>query len=109
MVGIDVFSQLDIRVGKIVAVEDHEKARKPMYKLTVDLGSEIGLRTIVAGIKSFYSKEELVGKKIICVVNLDPKAIAGIESHGMLLAAGETENVAVLVPDKDMPVGSKIM
>jgi len=108
MVSIDAFSDIDIRVGKIVDVQDHEKARKPMYKLTVDFGAEIGKRTIIAGIKSFYSKDELLNKKVICVVNLDPKMIAGVESQGMLLAAGEIEKVAVLVPDKDMDEGSKI-
>ena len=108
MVSIETFLALDIRIGRIVAVEDHEKARKPMYKLTVDLGSEIGIRTIVAGIKAHYPKEELMNKRIACIVNLDPKVIAGIESQGMLLAAGEEERIAVLVPDKDMPEGSKI-
>ncbi len=108
MVNIDTFLSLDIRVGRIVAVEDHEKARKPMYRLTVDLGQEVGMRTIVAGIKAHYSKEELVNKRIVCIVNLDPKMIAGIESQGMMLAAGEDDKVAILVPDKDMPEGSRI-
>ena len=107
MVGIDAFSSLDIRIGKITNVEDHEGARKPMYKLTVFLGDEIGTRTIVAGIKAKYTKEELINKKIACIVNLDPKVIAGIESQGMILAAGE-EEIAVLVPDRDMQEGSRV-
>lgn len=110
MVGIDSFLALDIRIGKIVAVGDHEKARKPMYVLTVDLGNELGQRQVVAGVKSFYSKEELVGKYIACIVNLDPKNIAGIDSQGMMLAAGEgaEDGISVLTPDKEMPLGSKI-
>ncbi len=108
MVSIETFLALDMRVGKIITVEDHEKARKPMYKLTVDLGPEIGTRTIIAGIKAYYSREELINKKIACVVNLDPKIIAGLESQGMLLAAGEEDGVSILVPDKDTPEGSKI-
>ncbi len=108
MVGIDTFSALDIRVGKIVAVDEHEKARKPMYKLTIDFGAEIGIRTIVGGVKSDYTKEELLGKKIACIVNLDPKTIAGIESQGMLLAAGDTGSIAILVPDKDIEQGAKV-
>ncbi len=56
MVSIDTFSSLDIRVGKVLSVEEHEKARKPMYKLSIDFGSEIGIRTIIAGVKSDYSK-----------------------------------------------------
>lgn len=102
------FAALDLRVGRIIAVEDHERSRKPMYKLTVDLGQEIGMREIVAGIKTHYSKEELMNKKIVCIVNLDPKVIAGTESWGMLLAAGEEDRIAILVPDKDILEGSKI-
>ncbi len=108
MVGIETFSALDVRIGRIIAVEDHEGARKPMYKLTVDLGQEIGTRTIVAGIRQHYQKGELMNKKIACIVNLDPKNIAGIESQGMLLAAGEEDAVALLVPDREMPEGSRI-
>jgi export-related chaperone CsaA len=108
MASIETFSALDIRIGRIVAVEDHEKARKPMYKLTVDLGRELGIRTIVAGIKAYYSREELMNKKIACVVNLDPKIIAGVESRGMLLAAGEEDEISILVPDKDVAEGSRI-
>lgn len=108
MVSIDSFFSLDIRVGRVVSVEDHEKARKPMYKLAVDLGPEVGIRKIVAGIKDHYQKEELINKKIVCIVNLDPKIIAGEESQGMMLAAGETDRVAILIPDKDMPEGSRI-
>ena len=108
MVSIDSFSSIDIRIGRIVSAEDHEKARKPMYKLMVDLGPEIGIRKIIAGIRNNYTKEELINKKIVCIVNLDPKVIAGEESQGMVLAAGEADRVAILVPDKDMPEGSKI-
>lgn len=109
MVGIDVFSTLDIRVGRIVEIQDHEQARKPMYKLTIDFGGEIGRRNIVAGIKASYTKEELQDKKIVCIVNLDPKTIAGAESHGMLLAAGENADaISILIPDRDIEIGSRI-
>lgn len=107
MVGIDTFSALDIRIGRIVAADDHEGARKPMYRLTVYLGEELGSRTIVAGIRGRYTKEDLVNKKIACIVNLEPKAIAGIESQGMILAAGD-EEIALLVPDRDVPEGSRV-
>ncbi len=108
MVDIETFSTLDIRIGRIVGIEEHEKARKPMYKLTVDFGAEIGLRTIVAGIRGDYEKETLKDKKVACIVNLEPKMIAGVESQGMLLAAGDTGNVAVLVPDKDIEPGARV-
>lgn len=108
MVSFDIFSQLDIRIGKVVNVEDHEKARKPMYLLTVDFGGEIGRRTIVAGIRAFYSKEELSGRKVVCVVNLDPKEIAGVQSQGMVLAAGEDDSVSLLSADRDMAEGTRV-
>ena len=104
MVSISDFSAIDIRVGRILEVDDMETARKPMYKLKVDLG-ELGTRTIVAGIKAFYAKEQLLGRKIIVVANLEQKSIAGVISDGMLLAAGDDQLIALLQPDKDMEVG----
>lgn len=108
MIKIEDFAKIDLRVGKILEAEEIEKARGPMYRLAVDLGSKIGVRVIVAGIKNRYAKETLIGKKIVCVVNLEPKMIAGIESHGMLLAAGEEEGTSLLVPDKEIKAGSRI-
>lgn len=108
MATIEDFSRIDLRVGKIVGVEEIEKARGPLYRLSVDLGGELGTRTIVAGIKNQYTKDLLMDKKIVCIVNLDPKTVAGVESQGMLLAAGEGEAIAILVPDKEIAEGSKV-
>ncbi|HVA83092.1 MAG TPA: hypothetical protein VNF06_02935 [Candidatus Aquilonibacter sp.] len=108
MVGIEVFKEIDLRVAKITSIEDHEGARKPMYKISLDLGPEIGARIVVAGIKSFYSKEELVGKSVICVANLEPKEIAGVQSHGMLLAAEDDTTVCLLTLDREVKPGSSI-
>jgi methionyl-tRNA synthetase len=101
------FEKLDLKVAEIQNAEDIEGADK-LYKLTISLGDEI--RTICAGIKQFYSKDELKGKKIIVVANLKPRMLKGIESKGMLLAAGSKEkNVCVLiVPDKDIEVGARV-
>ncbi|MDE1860824.1 MAG: tRNA-binding protein [Candidatus Micrarchaeota archaeon] len=108
MPSITDFANFDIRVGRIAAVDEHTAARKPMYKLTVEFGGEIGARTVIAGIMDRYSKEELAGKKAVFIVNLDPKNIAGVESQGMLLAAEDGATVSVLVPDRDVAIGSKI-
>jgi len=105
---IDDFQKLDLRIGRVVSVEDVEKARKPIYKLTIEFGDEIGTRIILAGIKNLYEKEALLNRQIVCIVNLDPKRIAGIESQGMILAAGEEDRISLLVPDKEMDNGSKI-
>lgn len=108
MVSLDEFLKLDLRVGKIINVEDHEGTRKPMYKIAVDLGSELGQRNLVAGIKGIYTKEELIGKLIICVANLDPKEIAGYTSNGMILAAEDNGIISILTVDKEVGLGSKV-
>lgn len=104
----DKFAALDIRVAKILEAEDVSGAKKPLYKLRVDLGEELGVRTIVAGIAAYYSKEELSNRKIVVIANLAPRSIAGIMSQGMLLAAESGDEVSLLQPDRDMKVGSKI-
>lgn len=108
MATLDDFSKIDIRIGRVENVEDVEKARKPIYKLTIDFGQEIGTRTILAGIKDFYTKEELKGKQIACIVNLEPKVIAGIESQGMILAGDGESGPAVLMPSKEAALGSRV-
>ena len=102
----DDFMKLDLRVAEIKACEDVPGADK-LYKLIIDLGEE---RTIVAGIKPYYTKEELIGKKIAVVVNLEPRKLRGIESHGMLLAASteDKSSVVLLTLDRDITNGSKI-
>ncbi len=100
----DEFSKLDLKIGKIVKVEDVENAEK-LYKISVDLGKE--KRTLVAGIKNFYSKEELLGKKIVVLCNLKPKKIFGILSQGMLLAC-ETKSGEVSLLTCDAEIGRDV-
>ncbi len=105
------FRKLDLRVGKVVSVEDHPDAEK-LFKLAVDIG-EAEPRTICAGLKAYYSKEEMLGRKAIVVSNLAPRPLRGIDSCGMLLAADDEElggsNVRLLKPsDPDIPVGTKM-
>ncbi len=101
------WEKLDLRVGKILEAEDIEGADK-LYKLTVDIGSE--KRTVCAGIKKYYTKKELKGKKIVLFTNLAPRKMKGIESQGMILAAvNEDESKVILIsPEKDIEVGSRI-
>jgi methionyl-tRNA synthetase len=107
IVGFSDWEKIDLRVGEIIEVEDIENADK-LYKLSVDIGKEI--RTDCAGIKKFYSKEDLKGKKIILFTNLAPRKLKGIESQGMVLAAvSDDENQVVLLsPESHIEVGSKI-
>ena len=102
------FQKLDLKVAEIKQAEEIEGADK-LYKLTIDTGEQTQ-RTIVAGIKQHYTKEELQNKKIIIIANLEPRTLRGIESQGMLLAAGskETNQCVLLTPDKDIENGTKI-
>jgi len=102
----DDFLKIDLRVAEIKTCEDIEGADK-LYKLTIDMGEE---RLIVAGIKQYYSKEELVGKRIAVVANLEPRKLRGIMSHGMLLAASNDDrsSIVLLTLDKTITNGSKI-
>jgi len=95
------FSAIDLRVGKVIEVAPHPNADK-LLVLKVDLG-KLGVRQILAGIKLYYQPEQLVGKSIVVVTNLQPRMMRGLESQGMLLAASEGEpptDVIVLTTDK---------
>ncbi len=102
----DDFKKMDLRVAQIKECEDVPGADR-LYKLIVDAGE---VRQIVAGIKPYYTKEELVGKKIILVANLEPRTLRGITSHGMLLAASTEDKSAVVLisPDKEIPNGAVV-
>jgi len=103
------FAKLDIRVGKILEVEDHPNADK-LYVLTVDLG-ENKPRTLVAGLKEFCDKKQLIGKRAIFIANLEKAKIRGIESDGMILAAvnHDKTQVCILSPDmEEIEIGSKV-
>ncbi len=105
LVSYDDFKKLDIRVALIESVEKVPKADK-LYKLSITLGDE--KRTLVAGLAEQYKAEELKGKKIVILANLEPRKLRGILSEGMLLAAVDGDVVSVLTPDKNIPPGAKI-
>jgi methionyl-tRNA synthetase len=102
----DHFKAMDLKVAQIKSCEDIEGADK-IYKITIDMGEE---RVVVAGIKQFYTKEELIGKKVVVVANLEPKTLRGVTSHGMLLAASteDKSSLTLVTIDKDIPNGSKV-
>ncbi len=108
MASIEDFQKLDIRIGRVVDVQDLEGARKPIYRVKVDFGN-MGNKWSAAGIKEHYSKEELKGRKVVAVINLEPKKIAGFNSECLILAAlDKNGKVILLQPDKDLEIGSKI-
>lgn len=106
MINYDDFAKLELRVATVTAAERVDGSEK-LLKLQLDLG-ELGPRQIVAGIGKVYQPEQLVNTQIIIVANLEPRSLMGVESHGMLLAAGGQEGAALLRPDRPMPAGSKI-
>lgn len=104
------FQKLDIRVGKVVSVEDFPEARKPLYKITADFGSEIGVKKSAVGAKHLYTKEELQGKLILGLVNMPPKQIGPFTSEFLTLGVSDEEGRCILVaPDKKVPLGSKLL
>ena len=103
---ITEFQKIDLRVAEIVQAEKVEGADR-LLKLQVDLGGE--KRQVVAGIAQHYTPEELIGKKVVLVANLKPATIRGVESHGMLLAASDTQALSILTLDRPtLPTGSKV-
>jgi len=105
MVNFNEFQKIDLRIAKIIEAEKVEGADK-LLKLKVDLGEE--KRQLVAGIANFYQPEDLIGKEIVVVTNLEPKTLMGIESQGMLLAADVKGQPVLLKPDKEVSPGTKI-
>ena len=104
-VNFEDWQNLDFRVAEILEVNDHPNADK-LYIIIVKIDKE--KRTIVAGIKDSYSKEDLIGKKIIVFTNIKPTTIRGIKSNGMLLATSNKDEIVLLIPDKEIDSGSKI-
>jgi methionine--tRNA ligase beta chain len=99
------FQKLDLRIGKVVAAERVQRARK-LLLLKVDLGGEV--RTLVAGLAEHYSPEQLVGKEVVVVANLEPKVVMGLKSEGMLLAAVVGNKPVLIVPENEVPPGTKV-
>lgn len=105
MISIDDFKNIELKIATITQVEDHPNADR-LYVLQIDLGDE--QRQIVGGIKGAYSAEDLVGKNIVIVANLQPATIRGVTSHGMLLAGRTGEGVVVLSPAESIPAGTRL-
>ncbi|MEW4528005.1 tRNA-binding protein [Maioricimonas sp. JC845] len=105
----DEFEQVELRVGTIVDVADFPEARKPAWKITADFGEEIGRRVSSAQITDLYSKEDLLGRQIIGVVNFPPKQIGPVRSEFLVTGFYRPDGAVVLaVPDKDVPNGVRL-
>ncbi|MBN1587633.1 MAG: methionine--tRNA ligase subunit beta [Candidatus Omnitrophica bacterium] len=100
------FAKIDLRIAQVLEASFHPDADK-LLVLKVDLGEEAP-RQLVAGIRSDYGPEALVGRQVVVVANLQPATIRGVESRGMILAVRDTEGIALLAPDRPKALGSRV-
>jgi len=108
MITWDDFEKIDMRVGTVQAVNDFPKARNPAYQLIIDFG-ELGIRKSSAQITRFYSKEQLVGRQVIAIVNFPPKQIADFMSECLVLGVmGDNKEITLLQPERPVPDGFRI-
>jgi len=105
MISIDDFRKVELKVATVRSAEPHPNADK-LLVLQIDLGAE--QRQICAGIRNHYTPDELVGKQIVVVANLETAKLRGLESQGMLLAASDEDRVIVLTPEKNVQAGAKV-
>jgi methionine--tRNA ligase beta chain len=105
MINIEEFKKLELRVARIKEAADHPNADK-LYVLTLDLGDRT--KQVVAGIKKCYAVQDLIGRLVVVVDNLEPAMLRGVESQGMILAASDENSIAVLSPDKEVKLGSAV-
>lgn len=105
----DYFKKVDIRVGKIIQVEDFPKTRKPAYKLWIDFGI-LGVKKSSAQITKLYSKDDLMGRLIIAVINFPPRQIADFKSEVLVLGVVlDNDEVVLVQPGRDVPPGKRIL
>lgn len=109
MATFDDFQKLDIRVGRIIEVEDFPEAKKSSYKLTLDLGNEIGIKKSSVQIVKNYRKDDLKNRLVLCVVNFPPRQIGPFLSEVLTLGVPDQENQCVLIePEREVPLGGKL-
>lgn len=109
MATFEDFQKLDIRVGKIISIEDFPEAKKPHYKLKIDLGAEIGIKKSCAQLCKNYRKETLIGKLVLCVVNFAPRQIGPALSEVLTLGVPGSDKECVLIqPEREVPLGGRL-
>lgn len=105
MISYEDFKKLELKVAKIKEVNEHPNADR-LYVIIVDVGDKT--KQIVAGIRSSYKKEDLIGKQVVLLDNLEPALLRGVESQGMLLAASDETGITIVSPEREMKLGSVV-
>ena len=105
---IDDFNKVDIRVGRIIEVADFPEARKPSWKLTIDFGPEIGTKRSSAQLRPLYTREELMGRFVLAVVNFPPRQIGPMMSEVLTLGVPSENGTVLIQPDRDVSVGGRL-
>lgn len=109
MISFDDFLKVDIRVGQITRAEPYPEARKPAIKVWIDFGTDLGEKKSSAQITAHYSPEDLPGKRVLAVVNFPPRQIGKVMSEVLLLGVpDENDQVVLITPDKDVPLGGRL-
>jgi tRNA-binding protein len=107
-IDFDAFLAVDMRVGRVTAVEEFPEARKPAWKLTIDFGEEIGTKRSSAQITN-YAREQLEGRRVVAVVNFPPRQIGPFLSEVLVLGASDSEGrIILLAPDANVPIGARV-
>ncbi len=108
MVTVDDFLKVDIRVGTIIEVSLNKKARKKAYKLKIDFGEDVGIKTSSAQITKCYAENDLIGMQVVGVVNFPPRQIADVKSEVLVLGSDSSQGVVLLNPEQKVKNGDKI-
>lgn len=108
MIDINDFDKVDVRVGTVVEVGINKKARKPAYKVKIDFGDEIGIKTSSAQICGLYKEEDLIGKQLVCCINLAPMHIGSVKSEVRILGSDSEQGVVLLMPSERVKNGDRI-
>lgn len=108
MIGIDEFDKVEMRVGTILEVSMNKKARNPAYKLKIDFGEDLGVKLSSAQITTLYTPKELVGRQVVCCVNLTPMHIGSVKSEVRILGSESKQGVVLLQPTEAVANGDRI-
>ncbi|WP_019892537.1 tRNA-binding protein [Allobaculum stercoricanis] len=108
MINIDDFDKVDVRVGTVLDVKENKKSRNPAYVLSIDFGPVIGVKKSSAQIKTLYQPEDLVGRQVVCCVNLEPMHIGSVKSEVRVLGSDSEQGVVLLQMSESVKNGDRI-